>query len=516
MSTNEIRTLADLVLFAAESYGSKAYLKEKTKDGIREKSFAGFYEDTRRIASYIKSKKTSDAPVHAALIGTSSIAYLTCLLGTAVSGNVAVPIDPQLSKEDACDHLNRADAAILFYDKKFKSLAESIGEACPQITECICLAAESETNEKNITTILKGHDPACLPDIEPDSCAAILFTSGTTGKSKGVMLSHGNLIDNALCCEDEADSSDVILSVLPIHHAYCLTCDYLLALRYGVTVGINDSMIRIQQNIKLFEPTKILVVPMIADIIYRKIHAAHKLKPFIPMKLVGESVFGKNLKVIFCGGAYLPPELTKAYRKMGIQLLQGYGMTEVSPRICSSSQATPTIGDEVGIIVKGCRVKVDDGEILVKSPSVMLGYYKNEAATKEMFTEDGWRKTGDLGYVEDNRLYLTGRKKNLIILSNGENVSPEELENKFAGLEWLQDVMVYSEEEQITAEVYPAAEYKEKAEKLFRKKVEEINRSVAPSKRILRLRFRDRPFDKTTSQKVKRNQTGEKGRLLEL
>lgn len=146
----------------------------------------------------------------------------------------------------------------------------------------------------------------------------------------------------------------------------------------------------------------------------------------------------------------------------------------------------------------------------------MLGYYKNEAATKEMFTQDGWLKTGDLGYVEDNRLYLTGRKKNLIILSNGENVSPEELENRFAGLEWLQDVMVYSEEEQITAEVYPVPEFREKAEKLFRKKVEEINRSVAPSKRILRLRFRDRPFEKTTSQKVKRNQTGEKGRLLEL
>ena len=516
MKTNEIKTLADLVLFAAESYGAKAYLKEKTKDGIREKSFEGFYEDTRRIASYMEKKRTADGPVHAALIGTSSIAYLTCLLGTAVSGNVAVPIDPQLSKEDACDHLNRADATILFYDKKFKPLAEETRQACPQITDCICLAADCGEDEKKVSSVLAENEPADLPKLSPDLCAAILFTSGTTGKSKGVMLSHGNLIDNALCCEDEADSSDVILSVLPIHHAYCLTCDYLLALRYGVTVCINDSLMRIQQNIKLFEPTKILVVPMIADIIYRKIHAAHKMKPFVPMKLVGESVFGKRLKVIFCGGAYLPPELTRAYKKMGIQLLQGYGMTEVSPRICSSSQASPTIGDEVGIIVKGCSVKVDDGEILVRSPSVMLGYYKNEAATKEMFTQDGWLKTGDLGYVEDNRLYLTGRKKNLIILSNGENVSPEELENRFAGLEWLQDVMVYSEEEQITAEVYPVPEFREKAEKLFRKKVEEINRSVAPSKRILRLRFRDRPFEKTTSQKVKRNQTGEKGRLLEL
>ena len=512
MRTDEIKTLADLTLFAAEAYKEKAYLKEKIKGGIREKSFAAFYEDIRRIASFIREKSAGET-IHAALIGTSCISYLTCLLGTAVSGNVAVPIDPQLLTEEIYDHLNRADVTILFYAPKFKPILEGLKTECPQITECICL---SDEEPQNVSSLLQAYGPADLPAIDPGSCAAILFTSGTTGKSKGVMLSHGNLIDNALCCEDEADSSDVILSVLPIHHAYCLTCDYLLALRYGVTVCINDSMIRIQQNVKLFEPTKILVVPMIADIIYRKIHAAHKMKPLIPMRLVGESVFGKNLKVIFCGGAYLPPELTKAYKKMGIQLLQGYGMTEVSPRICSSSQASPTIGDEVGIIVKGCTVKVEDGEILVKSPSVMLGYYKNDAATKEMFTEDGYLKTGDLGYVKDNRIYLTGRKKNLIILSNGENVSPEELENKFAGLEWMQDVMVYSEEEQITAEVYPVPEYKEKAEKLFRKKVEEINKAVAPSKRILRLRLRDTPFDKTTSQKVKRNQTGEKGRLLDL
>jgi long-chain acyl-CoA synthetase len=144
----------------------------------------------------------------------------------------------------------------------------------------------------------------------------------------------------------------------------------------------------------------------------------------------------------------------------------------------------------------------------------MLGYYKNDEATKEMFTEDGWLKTGDLGYVKDNRLFLTGRKKNLIILSNGENISPEELENKFANLEWMQEILVYSEDEQITAEVYPFPEFKDKAEELFKKKVAQINKTVPQSKRIIRLRLRDREFDKTTSRKVKRIQTGEKGRLL--
>jgi long-chain acyl-CoA synthetase len=189
-------------------------------------------------------------------------------------------------------------------------------------------------------------------------------------------------------------------------------------------------------------------------------------------------------------------------------------MTECSPRITSASLKEPTKGDEVGHIVKRCEVKVVDGEIWAKSPSVMLGYYENEEATKEILTEDGWLKTGDLGYVEGNLVYLTGRKKNLIILSNGENISPEELENKFANLEWLQEILVYSEDEKITAEVYPFPEFKDQAEELFKQKVAEINKTVPPSKRIMRMRLRDNEFVKTTSKKVKRIQPGEKGRLI--
>ena len=509
MRPEDIKCIDDLVSFASEQYGDKAFLKEICGEGVREKSFRSFYEDARRIASFLR-KESGEDEVRTGLVGTSSIGYLTCLIGTMLYGGVAVPIDPQLSAEEIADNLNRADVSIFFYDSRFKRIVETVKDQCPGIRRFVCMNG----NEDEVAGIISDNEQMTSEGASADSCACILYTSGTTGKSKGVMLSQGNLIDNALCCENEADSSDVILSVLPIHHAYCLTCDYLLAIRYGVTVCINDSIMHIAKNIKEFEPTKILLVPMIVETIYRKIQAAHKAKPLIPMKLIGRSVFGKNLQCIFCGGAYLAPELVKEFGKMGVPLLQGYGMTECSPRITSSSLNDPTIGNEVGIIVKGCRVRIEDDEIVVKSPSVMMGYYKNEEATKEMFTDDGWLKTGDLGYVKDNRLYLTGRKKNLIILSNGENISPEELENKFANLEWMQEILVYSEEEQITAEVYPFPEYKDKAEELFKKKVAQINKSVPQSKRILRLRLRDREFDKTTSRKVKRIQTGEKGRLL--
>lgn len=509
MTVEQIQTIEDLLCFAVSEYEDKTFLREKKGESFREKGFRTFYEDAMRVASFLK-EDFGENEIRAGLIGGSSIGYLTCLFGIMLSGGVAVPIDPQLSPEEVSDNLDRADVSLFFYDSRFERLLEPLKNSCSKIRTYVCMNGDGD----EVSGIIEKY-PVMNP-IHPakDSCACILYTSGTTGKSKGVMLSHGNLVDNALCCENEADSSDIILSVLPIHHAYCLTCDYLLAIRYGVTVCINDSIMRIAQNIKLFEPTMMLLVPMIVETIYRKIQAAHKSKPLVPMLIVGRSVFGKNLKCIYCGGAYLAPDLIKAYRKMGIPLYQGYGMTECSPRIASSSSNEPTIDDEVGLIVKGCSLRIQDDEIQVKSPSVMLGYYKNEEATREMFTEDGWLKTGDLGYAEGRRLYLTGRKKNLIILSNGENISPEELENKFAGLDWMQEILVYSEGEQITAEVYPYPEYKDKAEELFKKKVEQINKTVPQSKRILRLRLRDREFDKTTSRKVKRIQTGEKGRLL--
>ncbi|MBQ4427615.1 MAG: AMP-binding protein [Oscillospiraceae bacterium] len=509
MKTSELHTIQDLLVQSAAERPDKVYLREKAGREIAEKTFGKLLDDARRISAFLE--RQSEGKVHAGLVGTSGIAYITALMGTVINGDLAVPIDPQLSNEEIADNLNRADVTVLFYDKRFAAFADGIASLCPGITAAVCL--QPEEGRRSIDDLIAEEAPAELKSVDPQSCACILYTSGTTGKSKGVMLSHANLIDNATCCDNEGSDRDVLLSVLPIHHAYCLTCDVLLSMRYGATLCINDSPMRLVQNIKLFQPTMMLFVPLIAETIYRRIMAEKKRNPLIPMKLIGRTVFGRELRVIFCGGAYLAPEITEAYAKMGIPLLQGYGMTECSPRITSSSEADPSTGTDVGRVVKNCSVKIEDGEILVKSPSVMLGYYKNEEATREMFTSDGWLKTGDLGYVKDERIYITGRRKNLIILSNGENVSPEELENRFAGSEWMSEVLVYSEDEQITAEVYPFPEFANKAEALFRKKVDEINKAVPPQRRIVRLRLRDKEFEKTTSKKVKRIQP-EKGELL--
>ncbi|MGN0666665.1 MAG: AMP-binding protein [Huintestinicola sp.] len=508
MEKSSVKTLQDLIRTAASEYGDKTFMKEKSGSEILETSFNTLYENTRRIASYV-NELSGGEKLHAAVIGQTCSAYLSSYFGTSNSGNVIVPLDAQLCCEDIADHINRADVTLFFFDKRYIPMIESIRKLSPQIKAFVCLQ-ENDKDFISCADIIGKYDMLPESNVSPEDCAAILYTSGTTGKSKGVMLSHGNLIHNTMCEDNESSTEDVLLSVLPIHHVYCFTCDILLTLRYGATICVNDSIMRIAQNLKTFEPSLILLVPMIADTICKKIKAAHEAHPELPEAAIARGVFGSKLKGIYSGGAYLPPELADFYRNIGIPIAQGYGMTETSPRITTGDLNDPSVGD-VGHIVGGCEVKIVEGEIWAKSPSVMMGYYKNPEATAEMLTEDGWIRTGDLGYVENNHVYITGRKKNLIILSNGENVSPEELENKFAGIDWISEILVYAENGQITAEIFPNPEFKGDVAALFKEKTAQVNKTVSSAKAIRKLRIRNIEFEKTTSKKIKRQQTGEKG-----
>ncbi|MCI7766882.1 MAG: AMP-binding protein [Oscillospiraceae bacterium] len=504
MNKESIKNLQQLISAAAAEYGDKVFLKERQGKDISEKSFNKFYEDVRRISGFVMSKRNCEEALHAAVIGPTSYAWLISYFGTVSCGSAAVPLDAQLPCEEICDLLNRADVSIFFYDARYEKMIPAVKAACPNVKEYVSFS--------ELPAILEANSPAELPEIAPKTLAAIVYTSGTTGKSKGVMLLHSNLIDNAMCQDNESSPEDVVMSVLPIHHIYCFTCDILCSLRYGATLCVNDSMLHIPQNLKLYAPTIMLIVPMIAETIYKQIKAASAANPQIPLAALANNVFGGRLKTIYSGGAYLRPELQKAYIDMGINMAQGYGMTECSPRISTADPTDHSLAGDVGVIVNGCQVKIEDGEILAKSPSVMAGYYKDEAATAETITPDGWLRTGDLGYVDDkNRIFITGRKKNLIILSNGENVSPEELENKFAGIDFISEVLVYSEDGVITAEIYPNQDYcKEKSaeeiKQLFRDTVKEINKTVTSAKQLHRLRIRDVEFDKTTSKKIRRKQ----------
>lgn len=509
MTYENTKTLGDLISNAADEFGDREYIIEKDGSETKSLSFKKLFENVSRICSFVNSKKTGDT-VHAAVIGPTCSEYIECYFGTVSGKNVIVPIDAQLSPEDICSLLNRSDSEIFFFDPRFAPIVPLIKKNCERVKSFVSFT-ESEAADTYIEKIINEYPGAEKCGISPDDLASIVYTSGTTGVSKGVMLTHGNLIDNVFCEDGEADTESVILSVLPIHHIYCLTCDVLLSLRYGSRLCVNDSLMRIAKNLKLFAPTVMLLVPMIAETILKQIKAASAARPEIPAALIAKDVFGGRLDVIYSGGAYLNPTVTNEYRELGITILQGYGMTECSPRISSAIKGVGC-DEDVGMVVKRCEVKTVDGEILVKSPSVMRGYYKDPESTAEAITGDGWLRTGDLGYVDENNcIFITGRKKNLIILSNGENVSPEELENKFSGVPFIQDVLVYSEDHIITAEFFPS---KEALGTLSRDEIitkikavtEEVNKTVSTAKAIRRIRLRDTEFDKTTSKKIRREQ----------
>jgi long-chain acyl-CoA synthetase len=258
------------------------------------------------------------------------------------------------------------------------------------------------------------------------------------------------------------------------------------------------------KNLKLFKPVDVTFVPMIsASILNRMKQMAGTDGDKIA---VGREIFGENFSIIYSGGAYLSPEIIDGYKEFGIEIAQGYGMTECSPRICSGIKNCPK-PTSVGEIVPGCEVRIVDGEIQVKSKSVMMGYYKNPEETAKSISPDGWLMTGDLGYKDDDGyLYITGRKKNLIILSNGENVSPEEIENQFAYFAPIKEIVVYDKNGQITAEVYPDPEYQSddiRAE--IQEKVDRVNDTFPPAKQIVNLILRDTEFEKTASKKIIRS-----------
>lgn len=506
MNKKNIKTLQDLVIAAADEYGNKIFIKEKSGNQVIEKSFREFCYDVQKMTGFVNSKLQNNHRIHAAVIGSSSYAWLVSYFGTVCGGNAAVPLDAQLGCNDICELLNRSDSEIFFYDKRYEKMIPEIKELCPNVHTYI----NFDSDFKNI---LENYEPVQFESVSPDALAVISYTSGTTGKSKGVMLLNRNLIDNAMCQDNESTPDDVILSVLPIHHIYCFTCDILCSLRYGNELCFNDSMLHIPQNLKLFRPTIILIVPMIAETLYKQLKAAAAANPEISIKDIANKVFGGRLKTIYSGGAYLNPELQRSYIDMGFQMAQGYGMTECSPRISTADRYDTSCDGDVGIIVNGCQVKIEDGEIMVKSPSVMAGYYKDDAATAEALTPDGWLHTVDLGYVDEkNRIFITGRKKNLIILSNGENVSPERLENKFSGSDFISEVLVYAEDNVICSEIFPDQNICNNfsADELiakFREKVDNINKTLPSSHTIRRLRIRNTEFDKTTSKKILRTQS---------
>lgn len=517
--SGQIDTMRDIIDYAAETYGDSPAIRYKVKKEIVTKTFREVKADSEAFSRVLEHFGMLGE--HVAVIGPTTYEWIISYFGTANSGSVIVPLDAQLPAGEVCDLLNRADIHMLVYDSLRKDAAEAAREMCPEVRHFVCMQAgehgeaESAAREQegnagrntvwSLPQLIKEHAGNFRCTLDPDKMTAILFTSGTTGKSKGVMLSHRNLTDNAVCLDMKIPAGTVSMTLLPIHHAYCFTMDILKGLYIGIVICINDSIMHVSKNLKLFKPEIVLLVPMVIESVYKKLKESGGI---LPKKMVAKAGLGGNLKTIVSGGAFLPPELVSEFEEYGIQILQGYGMTECSP-VISTNLPWKTKYGSVGKLMPNCEAKVVDGELWVKGSSVMLGYYKMPEETKEALS-DGWLHTGDLGYVdEEGYVFLTGRKKNLIILKNGENVSPEELENEISKDPLVKEIIVRETDAVIEAEIFPDLEYaKKKRIKDVPGRLQEVvdafNQGLPAYKKVHSLKVRDEEFEKTPSKKIKR------------
>ena len=495
-----------------------------------------------------------------AIIGETSVEWVTSYVAAIAAGGIAVPMDRELDLEQLKGFFEFAEVDAVVYshsfNEKFAGLAVDHPTVKVQIPmdpergtyeECASILPLARLMEMGADNLKNGYT---LPEAgDPDRMTEMLFTSGTTGTSKCVALSERNVLAavNAACESVDFSADDAIVSVLPIHHTYEL-CIMLAGLNYGMNIAINDSLKHVLKNFALFKPTGLVLVPLFVSTMNKRIwEEARKggkdkvLRAMTKISRVMRGVkidvrkqvfkqvtgaFGGNLNKIICGGAALNPELVDTFAEFGIDIYEGYGITECSPLIAVTPYYAPKKGS-VGPAVPCCEVRIDkdhlndkgfwEGEIQAKGDNVMIGYYKNPESTAEVFTEDGWFCTGDIGYMDDDGyIYITGRKKYVIISDNGKNVFPEEIEEYLNQLETVAESVVLGREGAdntltLTAIVYPQLDKFEDPkdhdaiEERINAQVKKLNRRLVAYKQIRAVEFRYEPFEKTTSKKIKRH-----------
>lgn len=508
LTLENTKTLYDLLANAGTEYAAKTFIKYEKEDVFYDKTYSQLAKDSISFGAWVQEQQEEkQGAYHVAMLGRCSYRYLVGFFGTVSAGGVAIPLDIQASEEILIDNITRAEVDVLLFDWEFHDEVKAILKACPAIRHSICL---QKVQEDNIPELCKLYaDNHFVPAAKEEECAMIIFTSGTTGRGKGVMLSHGNIIDNLFSStETEDQSSEVCMNVLPVHHIFCLSGDVFLIMRYGSLLCLCPDISKIMTYLSIYQPTSIRVVPMISKMLYNRIVMTKKQNPELSDIEVKNKVLGRRFHKIISGGGYLAKDLAMNFARLGITIGQGYGMSECAPKISAPDYGCLEKLDSVGKVVERCQVRIVDGEIQVKSPSVMMGYYHDPELTKEAITEDGWLCTGDMGYVDDEGyIYLTGRKKNLIILSNGENVAPEGIENKFDDEVLVQDILVYGEGDTIAAEVYPNYEYAQlqniaDIEQAVQAVINKKNEELPPFSKIVRCTVRKHPFEKTSSKKI--------------
>lgn len=483
------------------------------------------------------------------------LAYLSIATGTGV----VVPLDRALPGNEIESLILRSEAKAIFYSSKYDEVMNEIKQKGNTKIEYF-ISMDLEQNKDGIYSqkellskgkkLLESGDKRFVDSkINNEEMGIMLFTSGTTSASKAVMLSHKNIVTNIMDIAKVFDinQNDTLLSFLPLHHVFECTVGFLFLISIGASIAFCDGVKYMVDNLKEYGITAMISVPAVYDIMYRKLlkgiekkgkletvkkgikisEALLKVKIDIRRKLFAEihSNLGGKLRLLVAGGAALDPETEKGFNELGLEMVQGYGLTETAPVVAASSPKYRKLGS-IGKKFPSVEVKVDNpneegiGELLVKAPNVMLGYYNNEEATKEAIQPDGWFHTGDLAKIDkDGYIFITGRKKNVIVLQNGKNIYPEEIETLINKVEGIKESMIYGMPDdgdlKISAKiVYDRDIMKEingkqseaEVEEFINEEIKKINKTMPPYKYIRNVIITEEELIKTTTLKIKRHE----------
>lgn len=550
-----ITSIQDMILRSAKEYGDKIALEDLTNTPISSVTFRQLHDYIIRFGKALFDIGLKERD-HIAVISENRVQWSLTYLTSMCFNLVAVPIDKGLNQNEILNIIHESDVKAIVFSDTFEPLMKEKRDSLLNLKYYINMDAKDDRGgiysmprmiEKQNASIEK------LPFINPEEMSEIIFTSGSLGRAKGVMLSQKNLASNLMAMTSmiEIGPADRFLSVLPIHHKYECTCGLLCPLYAGGSAHYARSLKTVVDDLQKVKATILLGVPLLYDKMFKKIYKGiqeDKLKskivpPLVSITNVLQTIgwksskklvfkelhekFGGHIRLFIAGGAAPDPKVAKGLRELGFNFVQGYGLTETSP-IAALNRLYSFKDNAAGLPLPGLQIKINEpnesgiGEIYIKGDSVMLGYYKNQKLTEEAF-DNGWFKTGDIGFFdEDGFLHINGRKKNVIISKNGENVFPEEIEDILNRSPFVQESMVYGEQDdkhteiiavQIVTDAEAFIEYSEKNKvaitpELVNEKiaeaVKETNKELPAFKQIRKFYVRDSEFEKTTTQKIKR------------
>lgn len=533
-------SIREMLSMAVNEDGEKIAYKFKNPDGtVREVTYIEFHQTVEALGASLTSMGLGSS--HIAIVSENRYDWIVTYLTVLQSAGVFVPIDRQLTTKEKLHLLTDSESEAVFFSKQYMDWFVENKASLPNIKAFICFDIDEDTDGiisyKRLLADGAKLDKTAYDSLKSDEneLKMLVYTSGTTGIAKGVMLSEHNLVSGVYYGMQVSRIYDVALSVLPYHHTYESVCDILVNIHFHSTLCINSVMRELVSDMQLYHPTNIYIVPAIAEFIYflimKNLKEKGKLKSFkkgvkiskaalklgidLRPKLFKElhDLFGGNLRKIVCGGAPIRPEMGEFFNDIGIPMTGGYGITECSPLVSvndESSNDFNTAGHRLACL----QWRIDEpneegiGEIAVKGDVVMLGYYKMPDKTAEAI-RDGWFFTGDYGYItDDDQICITGRKKNIIVLSNGKNIYPEEIENLIMNIDCISEVVVRGlknskgDEHALEAEVYLN---EEKTESEVKALISEALAELPNYKKITKVVIRKEPFPKTTSNKIIRN-----------